>query len=101
MPSVIFEANSIGREKRVEVVVETPLVDIADEVLAPIPFSCRSATCATCQVEVTEGAELLRPPDDDERDLLDLLNSPSTVRLACQAVVRRGLGTVRIKPVGT
>lgn len=81
--------------------METPLVDIADEVLAPIPFSCRSATCATCQVEVTEGAELLRPPDDDERELLELLNSPTTVRLACQAVVCPGNGVVRVKPVGT
>jgi ferredoxin len=101
VPSVVFEANSIGREKRVEVEHETPLVDIADEVLAPIPFSCRSATCATCQVEVTEGADLLRPPEADERELLALLGSPPAVRLACQAVVRCGGGVLRIKPVGT
>ncbi len=101
VPSVIFEANSIGSEKRVEVSAETPLVDVADEVLAPIPFSCRSATCATCQVVVVEGSELLKPADDEEQDLLRVLGSPPNVRLACQAVVCAGTGTLRVKPVGT
>ena len=101
MVRVVFEGNSIGREKVVEASESVPLMDLADEVLAPIPFSCRSATCATCQVEVTEGAELLEPAHADERELLDLLRSPPKVRLACQAIVRAGTGTVRVKPVGT
>ena len=101
MPSVIFEANQIGREKRVEVETETPLVDLADLVLAPIAFSCRSATCATCQVEIAAGSEFLKPPERDEVELLQLLGSPSNVRLACQAVVQAGSGILRVRPAGT
>ncbi|MBX3126552.1 MAG: 2Fe-2S iron-sulfur cluster binding domain-containing protein [Polyangiaceae bacterium] len=101
MPRVVFEGNLLGREKSVDVEAETPLVDLADLVLAPIPFSCRSATCATCQVDVVAGAELLLPAGDEERELLALLRCPPTTRLACQAVVQSGFGTLRVKPAGT
>ena len=41
------------------------LVDFCDELRAPIPFSCRSASCGTCRMEILEGTELLEPPRDD------------------------------------
>jgi len=100
VPTIVFEGNAIGREKRVEAPDGGELVDVCDEVLAPIPFSCRSASCGTCQVEILEGAELLEAPGDLERELLELLAGPANNRLACQARVRGQDGLIRLKPVG-
>ena len=101
MPTVVFLANVLGREKRVEAPAGGDLVDLCDDVFAPIPFSCRSASCATCQVEVIEGAELLEPPGEQERELLHLLQGPAANRLACQARIRPGDGLIRLRPIGT
>jgi ferredoxin len=100
VPTVVFLANRIGREKRIEAPDGGDLVDLCDDVLAPVPFSCRSATCATCQVEVVEGAELLEPPSDREQELLGLLRGPDATRLACQARIRPGDGLIRLRPIG-
>jgi 2Fe-2S ferredoxin len=75
------------------------LVDLCDELEAPIPFSCRSANCGTCRVEVLEGAHELLDPEDDELDVLDIFASPPTHRLACCAKMRTGRGLLRIRPV--
>jgi 2Fe-2S ferredoxin len=74
------------------------LVDVADEVRLPIPFSCRSASCATCLIEVVEGAELLAEPNPDERGLLEILGAPAEQRLACQVRVLPGAGRVVVRP---
>jgi ferredoxin len=98
MPRIVFRATRLGREK----VVEVPggeLLDICDHFLAPIPFSCRSASCGTCHVHVPEGASLLEPPDPEEQELLDLLGGLPNHRLACQARVKDEPGTVVIEPV--
>lgn len=100
MPTVEFIENDLGKGKVVEAPEGGALVDLCDEALAPVPFSCRSASCATCQIEVVEGGELLEPPSAEERELLDLLGGPPNNRLACQAQVKRGGGMVRVKPVG-
>jgi len=98
MATIVFCANRFGGEKRVEVPEGGELVDICDQHFAPIPFSCRSASCGTCQVEVLEGAELLEPQNDDERYLLPLLGGKG--RLACQARVRPGVeGVIRLRSV--
>ncbi len=99
MPTLEFLANSIGRLKRVEAPEGGELVEICDEFLAPIPFSCRSATCGTCHVEVLAGGELLEPPEAKERELLELLGGQGEHRLACQARVRPGPGLVRLRAV--
>jgi ferredoxin len=101
VPTVVFLANVLGPEKRVEVSEDIDLVDVCDHVLAPIPFSCRSATCATCHIHVIEGEELLEPAKADEVELLGLVDGPPGSRLACQVRVKAGPGTVRVKPVGT
>ncbi|MFO0567670.1 MAG: 2Fe-2S iron-sulfur cluster-binding protein [Polyangiaceae bacterium] len=101
MPSIVFEGNAIGREKRGEAPDGGELIDLCDELLAPVPFSCRSASCGTCQVEILEGSELMEPPNDAERELLELLAGPPQNRLACQARVKQGPGLVRLRPVGT
>jgi ferredoxin len=100
VPTIVFVASAIGAEKRVEAPEGGDLLDLCDEVLAPVPFSCRSASCGTCQVEIVEGAELLEPPAAAERELLALLDGPANDRLACQARVKKGPGLLRLKPVG-
>ena len=73
------------------------IVDITDEhPAANVPYSCRSATCGTCRCYVLEGANGLSAPEIDELEVLDLFgDSPSEVRLGCQAKVS-GTGPRRI-----
>jgi ferredoxin len=97
VPKIEFLASPAGNAKLVEAPVGGSLLDLCDEHLAPIPFSCRSATCATCQVEILSGAELLEPPEAAEQDLLDIVGGPSSSRLACQAVVKPGPGLIRLR----
>ncbi|MBP9114251.1 MAG: (2Fe-2S)-binding protein [Polyangiaceae bacterium] len=95
MPTVKFESTSI--------VVEVPnggaLQDVCDAHDSPVPFSCRSANCGTCRIEVLEGADLILPPEDEELDILDVfsLKAPK-FRLACQSKLKPGGGVVRVKP---
>jgi 2Fe-2S ferredoxin len=99
VPTIEFCANSIGRTKRVEAPEGGELVDICDHYLAPIPFSCRSASCGTCHVAVLEGAEWFEPPAEEEAELLQLLGGEGPHRLACQARLRAGDGLVRLRAV--
>jgi ferredoxin len=85
--------------------VEAPdggaLVDLCDEHGAPVLFSCRSASCGTCRIDVLEGADLLDPPADDELDVLDIFaDDPKARRLACQARLRPGPGRLRVRHRG-
>lgn len=99
MPTIEFESSRAGRGRVLEAPEGGALVDLCDRHLAPIPFSCRSATCGTCHIEVVEGAELLDPPESAEAELLSLLRGPPTGRLACQAVVRPVAGRLRVRPL--
>lgn len=99
MPTIEFEGTGMAGDKIAEAPEGGDLLDICDHVLAPIPFSCRSASCGTCHIEVLEGDQLLEPPGEEESDLLDLLDNPPTGRLACQARVLPGPGFIRIRPV--
>jgi 2Fe-2S ferredoxin len=100
VPTIEFAASAIGAKKIVDAPEGGALVDLCDEYLAPVPFSCRSASCATCHIEVLEGAELLEPPEPEERSLLDLLQGLPNARLACQARVKPGPGRLCIRPFG-
>lgn len=97
MPKIEFLGNSIGPAKVADVELGGELVDICDYHFAPIPFSCRSASCGTCHIEILEGAELLAPPEEQEEELLDILGGEETTRLACQAKVKPGPGLIRIR----
>ncbi|HET9931484.1 MAG TPA: 2Fe-2S iron-sulfur cluster-binding protein [Polyangiaceae bacterium] len=99
MPSIEFLVNSIGRGKRIDAPEGGELVDICDEYLAPIPFSCRSASCGTCYVQVLEGGELLEAPGPEEAELVALLGGGADHRLACQARVKPGPGLIRLRAV--
>jgi 2Fe-2S ferredoxin len=98
---VEFESTSGEGAPRV-VRVESPeggaLIDMCDESSAPVPFSCRSASCGTCRVEVLEGAALLEPAKPAEIEVLHVFgDDPDSVRLACQTRVKAGAGVVRIR----
>ena len=101
MPKVEFVDNDAGEVLSVDVPQGGALIDICDLALAPVAFSCRSATCATCQVEIERGEDLLELPGELEIELLAVLGGTDGVRLACQAYVRSGDGVVRLKPIGT
>ncbi len=97
MPTITFLPSAAG--PALTVTAEGRLLDACDDAHAPVAFSCRSANCATCRVEVLAGADLLDPPADDERQLLARLGDPG-LRLACQAVIRPGAGVLRLRWVG-
>ncbi len=98
MPTITFEASDGVKKKTVESPKGGALADIIDDSEAPIPFSCRSASCATCHIEVLEGGEALLPPEADELDVLEAISSaPPKFRLACCAKMKAGPGTVRVR----
>ncbi len=97
MPTILFEGNLFGDACRAEAPKGGALVDICDQAAAPVPFSCRSATCGTCRIEVLEGTELFEPRDTAEADLLEILGDPPQFRLACQAHLKNEAGLVRLR----
>ena len=99
MPKVEFLESAFGRAKTVDAPEGGALVDLCDAHYAPIPFSCRSATCGTCHVIVVSGAELFEPPNEAEAEMLDILRGPKTSRLACQAVLKPESGLVQLRSV--
>jgi len=98
MPTIEFEGAGVAGDKTAEAPEGGGLLEICDDVLAPVAFSCRSASCGTCHILILEGADLLEDPNEDEADLLDILDGPENSRLACQARVKPGPGLIRIKP---
>lgn len=70
-------------------------IDICDEFDTPVFFGCRSASCATCLIEVTEGMDNLTPRTEEEEVLLEIVAEDNAqARLACQCVVN---GPVTVK----
>ena len=98
MPLVRFESTQNGTHLELHCAPGTRLVDVCDEHGAPVPFSCRSASCGTCRVDVLEGGDLLEPPEDEELQVLELFgDDPARRRLACQARLGEGAGRVRLR----
>ncbi len=98
MPTIVFEPPT-GAPKTAEAPEGGAVADICDAHDAPVPFSCRSASCGTCRVEVLEGANLLLAPEDEELDILDMFAAPKTHRLACCAKMKAGPGRIRLRPI--
>jgi ferredoxin len=66
------------------------LVDVTDDhPQAAVPYSCRSANCGSCRVEVAEGLEAMGPAGEEEQEVLDLFGDPAEVRLCCQLRLKR------------
>jgi ferredoxin len=98
MPVVVFECPYVS-VLELQAGAGARLLDLCDEASAGVPFSCRSASCGTCRVDVLEGADLLEPPADEELDVLDLFgDDPTRCRLACQIRLRDGEGRLRVRP---
>jgi ferredoxin len=102
MPTVVFERPPGDPAPPLTVPVPDggALVDVCDDHAAPVPFSGKSASCGTCRVEILEGASELLAPEDDELDVLDIFGMPPPKhRLACQAKMKPGLATLRVRAV--
>lgn len=98
MPTVTFDSRDGSRTKTVEAPDGASLADLCDDHEAPIPFSCRSASCATCQVEVVEGLDALLPAEDEELDVLDAIDAKAPRdRLACCAKLKPGATVLRVR----
>jgi ferredoxin len=98
MPEITFESSDRSQTKTVNAPEGGALADLIDDHAAPIPFSCRSASCATCHIEVIEGEDALLPPEDDELDVLDAVcSAPPRFRLACCAKLKAGPGRVIVR----
>jgi 2Fe-2S ferredoxin len=98
MPEITFESSDGSKKKTVNAPSGGALADLCDDNAAPIPFSCRSASCATCHIEVIEGQEALLPPETDELDVLDAVcSAPPRFRLACCAKLKPGAGRVIVR----
>ena len=98
MPKVTFESSDGARQVTVDAEGGGALADLIDDHAAPIPFSCRSASCATCHIEVLEGEGALLPPEPEELDVLDAIGSPPPkFRLACCAKARPGPGRIIVR----
>jgi ferredoxin len=102
VPLVVFESpDPRGATVHADAPAGARLLDLCDERDTPVPFSCRSASCGTCRVDVLEGADLLEPPRDEELDILDIFgDDPARRRLACQARARAGAGRIHVRPAG-
>jgi ferredoxin len=52
-----------------------------------IPFSCNSGVCATCQIDILEGAENLDELNHEEKEL----GMDTNHRLSCQCKIKSGV----------
>jgi ferredoxin len=96
----VITESSTGRVVEIDAPEGAALVDLCDEHSAPIPFSCRSASCGTCRIHVLDGADQLVPAAADEIELLDVFNmTPPLIRLTCQAKLTPGAVRVRVKAI--
>jgi ferredoxin len=70
-------------------------MEICDEFNTPMLMGCRSASCGTCLVRITEGGDHLSPITESEAILLDVLaEGDPQARLACQCSVQ---GSISIR----
>lgn len=59
---------------------------------SPLLFGCRTGICGTCLVRVTGD---VAPPDDEEKELLEVLApDDENARLACQIVLTADITVV-------
>lgn len=88
----------LPNEFETEVSVGSRLIDTTDEhPESGVPFSCRSASCGVCRVEVMAGAEGLAPADDDEKDVLEIFGDGPEVRLCCQITLVKDVELLELR----
>jgi ferredoxin len=83
-----------------EIDAPVALVDVTDEHPdADVPYSCRSASCGTCRVEVVAGSGALLPPEEDELEVLEIFGDSGPVRLCCQLQLARDTEQLTLRVV--
>lgn len=89
MPKIRF----LPIDKTVEVPEGTAILDAALDNDIRIDHNCGgNCACSTCHVIINAGYETLKPPSEDEEDMLDEAeNLTDTSRLACQCRVTKDL----------
>lgn len=60
------------------------LIELCDNEITDLNFMCRKASCATCLIEVIEGAENINPVTGQEKIVLSMVSDNANARLACQ-----------------
>jgi 2Fe-2S ferredoxin len=100
VPKIEVLASDRGPSASIDRPEGGALIDICDESGAPIGFSCRSANCGTCRVDVLEGAALLEPAAPEETSLLTILKAAPSHRLACRAKVIAAPGAIVLRWIG-
>jgi ferredoxin len=99
MTKIVFVAPT-GMVVEAQTDEDRALIDICDEVTAPVPFSCRATTCGTCGVWVERGEAWLMPPGPEERSLQAKCGRDGR-RFACALRVRSGKGVIRLRVCGS
>lgn len=84
-----------GAEQHGQVNAGVTLLAAAGVLAKPISSGCSDSSCATCRVEVLEGAENLDEQNARERATLKENGYPTNLRLACRAELRQG--AVKVK----
>lgn len=75
------------------------LLDAVDALAEPpLDFGCRDASCGRCAVEVVHGADLFRPPAQDECRTLAGIRDGTPLRLGCQVRAGDRAGEVVLTP---
>jgi 2Fe-2S ferredoxin len=87
-----------GVSQVVQGLVGESLLHVAEKGKIKVPNACEgSGACATCQLYVTRGMNLLTEITDQENDTLDFaVDTRDESRLACRAVIRAGDGEIDI-----
>jgi 2Fe-2S ferredoxin len=83
MPKVTFKSDG----KSAEVPAGTQLVQVAEDIGASIPFSCKAGVCVSCLINIDKGLENLSPMTENEKATLEGFGAKPNQRLACQVVV--------------
>lgn len=91
MARIIFAEDEV----EIEVADGARLQDAIAQAGASIEFGCREGECATCIVEILEGADNLTPINENEDVTLMDDEKERGVRLACQLRILQG--TVKLK----
>ena len=55
-----------------------------------ILFACKSGSCGSCKVKVTQGMENLEAPDETEKSGLAIFGSDPSERLPCVCRIKKG-----------
>jgi ferredoxin len=84
-----------GEEQTCQTALGSSLLGASGNLKRPIASGCADSTCATCRVEVLEGADNLSAPHPRERATLKQNGQPTNLRLSCMTTLDRG--TVKVK----